>query len=309
MERIEITVEENKRIDALIANALDDVSRSYVVKLIEEGKVTVNDKLETSKKAKLKVGDLIVVDMPEPEVLEVVAEDIPIDIVYEDDDLMIINKPVGMVVHPAPGNYTGTLVNALMFHADKLSSINGVVRPGIVHRIDKDTSGLLMIAKTDHAHKGLAAQLKAHTIKRKYVALVHGLIPSETGTVNAPIGRSPKDRLKMAVNERNGKEAVTHFKVIKHFKNYSYIECQLETGRTHQIRVHMAYIGHPLMGDMTYGVKKPKIKNEGQLLHAKTLGFVHPRSGEYMEFDSEVPELFEIMMKKIVGVEGGTHAI
>lgn len=309
MDIIEITVEEHKRIDAIIAGKIDDVSRSYVQKLIEDGKVTVNGSLETSKKIKLKPGDHILVEMPEPEVLEAKAEDIPIDIVYEDDDLMIINKPIGMVVHPAPGNYTGTLVNALMFHADKLSSINGVVRPGIVHRIDKDTSGLLMIAKTDHAHKSLAAQLKEHTIKRKYIALVHGSISSETGTINAPIGRSPKDRLKMAVNERNGKDAVTHFTVIERFKDYAFIECQLETGRTHQIRVHMAYIGHPLLGDMTYGVKKPKIKNDGQLLHAKTLGFVHPRTGEYMEFDSEIPELFHVMIKKIKGVEGGPRAI
>lgn len=309
MNIIELNVNENKRLDAFISNALDDVSRSYIVKIIEEGHVKVNEKEIVSKKHKLKSGDHILIDMPEPEVLEVEAEDIPIDIVYEDDDLMIINKPVGMVVHPAPGNYSGTLVNALMNHTDKLSSINGVIRPGIVHRIDKDTSGLLMIAKTDHAHKGLAEQLKDHSIKRQYVAIVHGSIPSETGTVSAPIGRSPKDRLKMAVNERQGKEAVTHFTVLKRFKNYTMIQCQLETGRTHQIRVHMAYIGHPLLGDLTYGVKKPKIKNEGQLLHAKTLGFIHPRSGEYMEFDSEIPSLFDKMIKKIKGVEGGTDAI
>lgn len=309
MNIIEITVEENKRIDGIISNKIDDVSRSYVVKLIEDGHVTVNGQVQLSKKIKLNVGDAIVVNMPEPEVLEVLAEDIPLDIVYEDDDLMIINKAIGMVVHPAPGNYTGTLVNALMFHSEKLSSINGVVRPGIVHRIDKDTSGLLLIAKTDLAHKSLAAQLKAHTVKRKYIAIVHGSISTETGTINAPIGRSSKDRLKMAVTERNGKEAVTHFTVIERFKDYAYIECELETGRTHQIRVHMAYIGHPLLGDMTYSVKKPKIKNAGQLLHAKTLGFVHPSTGEYVEFDSEVPELFHVMMKKIRGVEGGPSAI
>ncbi len=309
MNIIEITVEENKRIDGIISNKIDEVSRSYVVKLIEDGHVTVNGQVQLSKKIKLNVGDAIVVNMPEPEVLEVLAEDIPLDIVYEDDDLMIINKAIGMVVHPAPGNYTGTLVNALMFHSEKLSSINGVIRPGIVHRIDKDTSGLLLVAKTDLAHKSLAAQLKAHTIKRKYIAIVHGSISTETGSINAPIGRSAKDRLKMAVTERNGKEAVTHFTVIERFKDYAYIECELETGRTHQIRVHMAYIGHPLLGDMTYTVKKPKIKNEGQLLHAKTLGFVHPATGEYMEFDTEVPELFHVMMKKIRGVEGGPRAI
>lgn len=305
MTMIEIIVKENKRIDAIISNEIEDLSRSYVQKLLEDGQVTVNGKVITSKKLKLNVDDVISLEIPEPEVLEVLAEDIPLEIVYEDDEVMIINKPIGMVVHPAPGNYTGTLVNALMFHSEKLSSINGVVRPGIVHRIDKDTSGLLMIAKTNNAHKSLAAQLKAHTINRKYVAIVHGRIGSETGTVNAPIGRSAKDRLKMTVTERNGKEAVTHFTVLERFNNYTMIECQLETGRTHQIRVHMAYIGHPLLGDQTYGVKKPKIKNNGQLLHAKLLGFIHPTSGEYMEFELKTPEVFDIMIKKIKGVELG----
>lgn len=305
MEIFEIIVEEVKRIDAIIASKLDDVSRSYVVKLIEDGKVKVNGEVVTSKKLKLKVDDVIVMEMPEPEVLDVLAEDIPIDIVYEDDDLMIINKAVGMVVHPAPGNYTGTLVNALMFHSEKLSSINGIVRPGIVHRIDKDTSGLLMIAKTDHAHKHLAAQLKAHTIKRKYIAIVHGRINEEAGTINAPIARSAKDRLKMAVVQNGGREAVTHFTVIERFKDFTYLECQLETGRTHQIRVHMSYINHPLIGDQTYGKKKPKIKNDGQLLHAKSLGFIHPTTEEYMEFESEAPPLFEKILKKVKGVELG----
>lgn len=305
MTMIEIIVKENKRIDAIISNEIEDLSRSYVQKLLEDGQVMVNGKVITSKKLKLNVDDVISLEMPEPEVLEVLAEDIPLDIIYEDDEVMIINKPVGMVVHPAPGNYTGTLVNALMYHSEKLSSINGVVRPGIVHRIDKDTSGLLMIAKTNNAHKSLAAQLKEHTINRKYVAIVHGRIGAETGTVNAPIGRSAKDRLKMTVTERNGKEAVTHFTVLERFNNYTMIECQLETGRTHQIRVHMAYIGHPLLGDQTYGVKKPKIKNKGQLLHARLLGFIHPTSGEYMEFELKTPEVFDIMIKKIKGVELG----
>lgn len=302
---MEIIIKEAGRLDAILSSHVTSVSRSYLQKIIEKGQVSVNGKVETSKKFKLKSGDLIEFEIPEPEVLKVEAEDIAINIVYEDDSLMIINKPVGMVVHPAPGNYTGTLVNALMFHANKLSSINGVIRPGIVHRIDKDTSGLLMIAKTDQAHQSLAAQLKAHTTTRKYIALVHGRINEETGTINAPIGRSQKDRLKMAVVDRNSKEAITHFKVIERFKQYTLIECQLETGRTHQIRVHMAYIGHPLLGDPLYGVKKAKIKHEGQLLHAKTLGFIHPQTKEYMEFDSEVPELFDIMIKKIRGVEGG----
>lgn len=306
---MEFIIEENGRLDAVLASYIQDVSRSYLQKLIENGEISVNNVVETSKKYKVKVGDVVSLDMPEPELLSVEPEDIPIDIVYEDDYLMIINKPVGMVVHPAPGNYTGTLVNALMYHSEKLSSINGVIRPGIVHRIDKDTSGLLMIAKTDQAHQSLAEQLKEHTITRKYVALVHGRINEETGTINAPIGRSPKDRLKMAVVERNSKEAVTHFRVLERFNQYTLIECQLETGRTHQIRVHMAYIGHPLLGDPLYGVKKPKIKHDGQLLHAKILGFEHPVSGEYMEFDSEIPEIFDIMIKKIHGVEGGHDAV
>ena len=304
MEIIEFEVsDELKRIDAVISSELEDISRSYVQKLLEGGSVKVNGNVETSKKVKVKKGDMIEVDLPEPEVLKVEAEDIPIEIVYEDDDMMIVNKPIGMVVHPAPGNYSGTLVNALMHYSDHLSSINGVVRPGIVHRIDKDTSGLLMIAKTNQAHNHLSAQLKEHTIKRKYIAIVHGKINEDTGTIKAPIGRSAKDRLKMSVVQKNGKDATTHFEVIERFNNYTYLECQLETGRTHQIRVHLNYIAHPLVGDQVYGVKKPKIKNNGQLLHAKTLGFIHPKTGEYMEFDSEVPELFEIMLKKIRAVE------
>lgn len=304
MTNKEIIVKESKRIDGIISNEIEELSRSYAQKLLENGHVTVNGTVVTSKKLILKEDDVISVEIPEPEVLEVLAEDIPVDIVYEDDEIMIINKPVGMVVHPAPGNYTGTLVNALMNHSDKLSSINGVIRPGIVHRIDKDTSGLLMVAKTDHAHKSLAAQLKAHTIKRQYIAIIHGKIRSDTGEINAPIARSAKDRLKMTVNDKTGKNAITHFTVLERFQEYTMIECELETGRTHQIRVHLAYIGHPLLGDMTYGVKKPKIKNNGQLLHAKTLGLIHPTSGDYMEFKSELPEIFDIMIKKIKGVEG-----
>ncbi len=304
MEIIKFEVEENlKRIDAVISSKVDDVSRSFVVKLIEGGSVKVNGAVETSKKLKVKIGDEIEIEIPEPEKLDVIAEDIPIEIVYEDDEVMVVNKPVGMVVHPAPGNYSGTLVNALMHYSENLSSINGIVRPGIVHRIDKDTSGLLMIAKTNHAHNHLAAQLKEHTTTRKYIAIVHGKINEDSGTIKAPIGRSTKDRLKMAVNEQNGRDAVTHFKVLKRYKNYTYVECQLETGRTHQIRVHFSYIKHPLVGDVTYGVKKPKIKNNGQLLHAKTLGFIHPRTEEYIEFTSEVPPLFDNVFKKIEGIE------
>lgn len=304
MEVYEFIADESKRLDALLSDAFDDLSRSYLQKLIEKGQVTINGIVCTSKKEKVKIGDCVEIQIPEPENLNVVPEDIPLEIVYEDDDLMIINKPVGMVVHPAPGNYTGTLVNALMFHSQKLSSINGVIRPGIVHRIDKDTSGLLMIAKTDFAHQSLAEQLKEHSIKRQYIALVHGRINENSGTVDAPIARNPKDRLKMAV-VKGGRDAVTHFSVIERFSQYTYIECELETGRTHQIRVHMQYINHPLLGDPLYGPKSPKIKHDGQLLHAKTIGFIHPRTQAYMEFDSEVPALFHEMLKKIRGVELG----
>lgn len=304
MEIIKFDVKvDSKRIDAVISSELEDVSRSHVQKLIEEGLVKVNDSVQTSKKLKVKFGDMIEIDMPEPVALTVEAEDVKLDIVYEDDDLMIINKPVGMVVHPAPGNYSGTLVNALMGYSDHLSSINGVIRPGIVHRIDKDTSGLIMIAKNNKSHNSLAEQLKEHTTTRKYIAIVHGKINEESGTITAPIGRCSKDRLKMAVTDKNSKEATTHFRVLERFYNYTLIECQLETGRTHQIRVHLSYIKHPLVGDTTYGIKKPKIKNDGQLLHAKTLGFNHPTTGEYMEFDSEMPELFEKILKKIRAVE------
>jgi len=304
MKTHELHVESGQRLDAYIANEIDDLSRSHAAKLIDQGAVTVNGQVVTLKKHKLKVGDQVEVTMPEAEVLDVKAENIPLDIVYEDDHLMVVYKPAGMVVHPAPGNYTGTLVNALMYHTEKLSEINGVKRPGIVHRIDKDTSGLLMVAKTNQAHQSLADQLKAHTIERSYIAIVHGRINENKGTVDAPIARNPKDRLKMGI-VAGGKEAVTHFEVLERYKNYTYISCQLETGRTHQIRVHMAYIKHPLLGDPLYGVKNPKIKYEGQLLHAKSLGFIHPVTGEKMYFDTEVPELFEVMFKKIKGVEGG----
>lgn len=306
MKTHQLTVTSLQRMDAFIAQNIEGLSRSHVQKLIETGEVKVNGQVIQIKKHKVMPEDVIDINIPEAELLNVQAEDIPIDIIYEDDHLMVVYKPVGMVVHPAPGNYTGTLVNALMFYSDKLSEINGIKRPGIVHRIDKDTSGLLMVAKTDLAHQHLAAQLKAHTIERTYVAIVHGRINEEKGTINAPIARSSKDRLKMAVTS-DGKEAITHFEVIKRFRDYTYVSCQLETGRTHQIRVHMSYIKHPLLGDMTYGIKNPKIKNDGQLLHAKSLGFIHPVTEEAMFFDSEVPDIFEVMLKKIKGVEGGDH--
>ena len=304
MTEYEIVVDKEsngKRIDAFLSNNFEQVSRSYIVKLIEEGNVTVNGTEQKTKKGKVKENDLIKIVIPEPEVLKVEAQDIPIEIVYEDDDVIVVNKPRGMVVHPAPGNYDGTLVNALMHHAESLSSINGVIRPGIVHRIDKDTSGLLMIAKNNNSHNALAEQLHDHTTTRVYYAIVHGKIREESGTVNAPIARSSKDRLKMAVVP-GGREAVTHFEVIERFPDYTLLKLKLETGRTHQIRVHMTYIQHPLLGDQVYGPKKAKIKHNGQLLHAKTLGFVHPTTGEYVEFDSELPEYFVKTLNKVRSV-------
>lgn len=293
-----------ERIDAFLGRAIDNVSRSYIQKLIKEGRVAVDGQVTTKKNVRLEEDMELSVEVPEPELLKVEPEDIPIEIVYEDESLMIVNKPQGMVVHPAPGNYSGTLVNALMFHANHLSSINGVIRPGIVHRIDKDTSGILMIAKNNKAHNSLAAQLKEKTTKRVYFAIVHGRMSQESGTVEAPIARHPKDRLRMAVVQ-GGKPAVTHFKVIKAYSQYTVVELRLETGRTHQIRVHMAHIGHPLLGDPVYGKKNPKIKHDGQLLHAKMLGFVHPETEEYMEFDSELPEYFQAIINKIESVERG----
>ncbi|QZY57489.1 RluA family pseudouridine synthase [Crassaminicella profunda] len=273
------------------------MSRSYIQKLIEKGKVKINGHASKIKKYKVVENDQVEIEIPEPELLTIEPENIPIEIVYDDDDLLVVNKPQGMVVHPAPGNYHGTLVNALMYHCKNLSSINGVIRPGIVHRIDKDTSGLLMVAKNDQAHKGLAEQLKEHSINRRYIALVHGNIKEEKGTICAPIGRNPVDRLKMAVVDRNGKDATTHFTVLKRFKEYTLIEAKLETGRTHQIRVHMTYIKHPLVGDPIYGPKKQKFRLDGQLLHAKVIGFVHPIRDEYMEFQADLPDYFKNIIK------------
>ncbi|MBB6216966.1 23S rRNA pseudouridine1911/1915/1917 synthase [Anaerosolibacter carboniphilus] len=292
-------IDEGQRLDVYIANQLEHLSRSFIQKLIEQGNIQINGSKETVKKYKVLENDEIEVEIPEPELLKVEPEDIPIDIVYEDEDVVIVNKPQGMVVHPAPGNYHGTLVNALLYQCKNLSSINGVIRPGIVHRIDKDTSGLLMVAKNDRAHRSLAEQLKEHSINRVYVALVHGNIKEERGTINAPIGRHPVDRMKMAVVDRNGKNAVTHFRVLERYGEYSLIEAKLETGRTHQIRVHMAYIHHPLVGDPIYSQKKEKFHTEGQALHAQTIGFIHPVKGEYMEFHAEIPERFRKIIKII----------
>ena len=284
--------DEGERIDKFLSKNISNISRSAITNLIEKESLKVNGVLK-NKKYKVKTDDNIVFIIPDPVEYSVEAENIPIDIVYEDDDLLVVNKPKGMVVHPAPGNYCGTLVNALLYHCkDSLSGINGVLRPGIVHRIDKNTSGLLIVAKNDFAHNALAQQIKEHSFKREYQAVVYGNI-TENGTVDAPIGRSKKDRKKMCVTYENSKNAVTHYEVIENFGSFTHIKCILETGRTHQIRVHMASIGHPVAGDDVYGPKKVITKLNGQCLHAKVIGFVHPRTGEYLEFSSELPEYFE----------------
>lgn len=290
---------EKIRVDKYLAEACPELTRSYVQKLIEEGRVFVNG-LSCTKKTTVICGDTVSFDIPEPKALDVLKEDIPLDIVYEDDFLIVVNKPRGMVVHPANGNQEGTLVNALLHHCKgRLSSINGVIRPGIVHRIDKDTSGILLVAKTDAAHLSLAEQIKEHSVKREYVALLDGVIKHENGTVNKPIGRSEKDRKKMAITMRNSRNAITHYEVLERYSGYCLVKCRLETGRTHQIRVHMASLGHPVTGDTVYGAKKQKLFQRGQLLHAKTIGFIHPDSGEYMEFTSELPEEFQKVLDKL----------
>lgn len=292
--------QESTRLDLVLSLNLPETSRSFIQKLIEDGRVKVNGRTELSKKKKVAAGDELEITIPEPTVLNVEAENIPIDIVYEDDDVLVVNKPRGMVVHPAVGNYTGTLVNAIMYHCgDRLSGINGVIRPGIVHRIDKDTSGLLMIAKNDMAHESLSAQLKEHSITRIYTALVYNNFSEDEGTVDAPIGRDPKNRLRQAVTTQNSRNAVTHYRVLERFGKYTLIEAKLETGRTHQIRVHMSYIRHPLVGDPVYGPKKQEFNTDGQLLHAGVLGFVHPGTGEYMEFRRDIPEEFIRVLNSI----------
>lgn len=289
----------NKRVDVFLNEEMEDISRSALQKNIEKGNMTVNGE-KISKNYKLRIGDIVEAELPPPENIDIVPEDIPLDIMYEDDDLIVINKPQNMVVHPAPGHYTGTLVNALMFHCgDNLSGINGVLRPGIVHRIDKDTSGVLVIAKSDLAHKGLSEQLAEHSMKRVYNAIVYNSFSEESGTVDRNIDRSKNDRKKMAVVMQGGRNAVTHYKVIEKLGKYTWVELQLETGRTHQIRVHMSYIGHPLLGDPVYGPKKCPFNLNGQVLHAKVLGFIHPRTGEYMEFNSELPDYFSSLIERL----------
>lgn len=298
MEKAVLICEKNcDRIDTFIAENTD-ISRSRAVKLIESGDITLNGNI-VNKKASVKTGDKVEVTLPDAVPLEAKAEEIPLDILYEDNDLLVVNKPKGMVVHPAAGNYEGTLVNALLSHCgDSLSGIGGVMRPGILHRIDKNTSGLLMVAKNDNAHQHLAAQIKEHSFIREYEAVVYGNLKNDEGTINAPIGRHPVHRKKMAVTDKNSKEAVTHYKVIKRYNGFTHIRCILETGRTHQIRVHMSYLGHAIAGDDVYGPKKAIKELSGQCLHAKKLGFIHP-DGRYLEFESDLPDYFENFLSKL----------
>lgn len=289
---------EESRLDKCLLSYMDTLSRTYLQKLIKDGLVLVNG--QTVKANYLvKAEDMISVTVPPSAEPDIRPENIPLSILYEDDDVLIVDKPKGMVVHPAPGHYSGTLVNALMYHCrDSLSGINGILRPGIVHRIDKDTTGSVIVCKNDFAHASIAVQLKEHSITRKYVAIVHGIIKEDQGTIDAPIGRHPTDRKRMAVNERNGKGAVTHYQVLKRFSEYTYVECRLETGRTHQIRVHMSHIGHPLLGDEVYAPgRKNKYHLQGQTLHAQILGFIHPRTGAYIETYAPLPEYFERLLQ------------
>lgn len=288
--------EDDERLDKWISSALPDLSRSYVQKCIKDNDLLVNGKPQKAS-YRLRVDDEIVFHIPDAVEPDIAAENIPLDILYEDADVLVVNKPKGMVVHPAPGHYSGTLVNAVMYHCKgKLSGIGGVLRPGIVHRIDRDTTGSLIICKNDHAHNAIAEQLKEHSITRRYRAIVCGVIDSDQGTVDAPIGRDPKERKRMAVNEINGKPAVTHYTVLQRFKEHTYIECRLETGRTHQIRVHMSSIGYPLLGDEVYGSRKSPHCTKGQTLHAMVIGFIHPSTGEYTEVTAPLPEYFEHLL-------------
>lgn len=300
MERITRIADEKRageRIDKWVADFLPDESRSRLQQLIKEQAVTVGGKA-VKPNYRIASGDHVEICLPDPEPLDAVPENIPLNIVFEDEAVIVVNKPRGMVVHPAPGHMTGTLVNALLYHCHDLSGIGGILRPGIVHRIDKDTSGLLMAAKTDEAHRSLALQLKNKTTHRLYQAIVHGVLEADEGTIDAPIGRDEKDRKKMAVTSRNSKEAVTHFKVVERFKEYSFVNCRLETGRTHQIRVHMAYIGHPLAGDPKYGPKKT-LPIAGQALHAAELGFTHPLTGRRMRFKAPLPADMERLLANL----------
>jgi len=294
-EKLDFIVSEKyvqMRIDKYLNEMLPDMSRSFLQKIIKGNGVYVDSKPVKSN-YKVSLGQRVEIMVPEPISLDIVAEDIPLDIIYEDNDVILVNKPKNMVVHPSAGHYSKTLVNALLYHSkNNLSGINGVLRPGIVHRIDKDTTGILIVCKSDMAHQSLSKQLKNHSITRKYHAIVYNNFIADEGTINVPIGRRQNDRKKMGINQTHGKPAITHYKVLERFGNYTYIECTLETGRTHQIRVHMASIGHPLLGDIIYGPGKDSFKLEGQVLHAKTLGFIHPTAEEYMEFEAPLPEYF-----------------
>lgn len=297
MEKIKLIAEENNlRIDAYVSSKVETLSRSAVQKLIADNNITVNNK-QINKNYKIKINDVIEINMPEPEILDVKAENIELNIIYEDEDVVVINKPQGMVVHPAAGHYSGTLVNALMSKVDDLSSINGVLRPGIVHRLDKNTSGLMIVAKNDISHSFLSDCLKEHSINRIYYALVEGVLKNDKGVINAPLGRCEKDRKKRCVTTKNSKEAITNYEVVKRYRKYTLIKLKLETGRTHQIRVHMKYIGHSVVGDDVYGKEDKKFGLKGQLLHSKSIGFVHPRTKKYLEFESELPDYFLNVLK------------
>lgn len=296
--RFEVTEElEDERIDKCLAMLIDSLSRSFIQKLIKEEAVTVND-VPVKGSYRVKAEDIISFELPESVEPDIEPENIPLEILYEDKDVIVVNKPKGMVVHPAAGHYSGTLVNALMYHCGgELSGINGFMRPGIVHRIDMDTTGSIIACKNNTAHNSIAEQLKEHSITRRYVAICYGCIKEDEGTIDKPVGRHPAERKKMAVNERTGKRAVTHYRVLKRFENYTYIECRLETGRTHQIRVHLASIGHPLLGDEIYSNRKCPFRLQGQTLHAKTLGFIHPATGEYVEVEAPLPEYFSHLLE------------
>lgn len=288
---------EDERIDKCINSLIDSLSRSYIQKLIKDGQVFVNGKVIKAN-YRMKAEDEIVFQIPESVEPDIEPENIPLSILYEDEDILIVDKPKGMVVHPAAGHYSGTLVNAVMYHCKgQLSGINGIMRPGIVHRIDRDTTGSIIICKNDFSHNCIAEQLKVHSITRKYRAICCGVLQEDTFVIHKPIGRHPVDRKKMAVNEKNGKDAITHVKVLKRFEKYTYIECELETGRTHQIRVHMASIGHPLLGDEVYGTGKSSFKLEGQTLHAMTLGIIHPKTKEYLEVSAPLPKYFAHLLE------------
>ena len=307
MSQISLQADEtymDERLDKFLSAMLPDQSRSYLQKIIKDGNVLVNGEPKKSS-YRLEDGDEVTADLPELKSPDIEPENIPLDILYEDDSILMVNKPKGMVVHPSAGHYTGTLVNAVLWHCQgQLSGINGVSRPGIVHRIDKDTTGVLVVCKNDTAHNAVAAQLKEHSITRKYRAIVHGVIKEDEGTVDAPIGRHPTERKKMASGVKNGKRAVTHYRVLERFQGYTYVECQLETGRTHQIRVHMASIHHPLLGDTVYGPAKDSHHLEGQTLHAMVLGLIHPVTGEYLEGEAPLPEYFENLLKKFRAMSG-----